>query len=31
MLPALANGGMVFLFGLDQEWMADDPWVVAAD
>jgi hypothetical protein len=31
MLPALANGGMVFLFGLDQQWMADDPWVVAAD
>jgi hypothetical protein len=26
-LPALADGGMVFLFGLDQEWMADDPWV----
>ncbi|MFL5633290.1 MAG: murein L,D-transpeptidase catalytic domain-containing protein [Gemmatimonadaceae bacterium] len=29
-LPELANGGMVFLFGLDQEWMADDPWVAAA-
>ena len=28
-LPELANGGMVFLFGLDQEWMADDPWVAA--
>ena len=28
-LPALANGGMVFLFGLDQQWMSDDPWVAA--
>jgi hypothetical protein len=29
-LPELANGGMVFLFAPDQEWMADDPWVVAS-
>lgn len=28
-LPELADGGMVFLFAPDQEWMADDPWVVA--
>jgi hypothetical protein len=26
-LPKLADGGMVFLFAPDQEWMADDPWV----
>jgi hypothetical protein len=29
-LPELANGGMVFLFGLDRQWMSDDPWVVAS-
>jgi hypothetical protein len=29
-LPELANGGMVFLFAPDQEWMADDPWLVAS-
>lgn len=29
-LPKLANGGMVFLFAPDQEWLADDPWVVAS-
>ena len=29
-LPELADGGMVFLFAPDQEWMADDPWVVAS-
>ena len=29
-LPELANGGMVFLFAPDQEWMTDDPWVVAS-
>ena len=28
-LPELADGGMVFLFAPDQEWMADDPWVAA--
>jgi hypothetical protein len=27
-LPELADGGMVFLFAPDHEWMADDPWVV---
>lgn len=30
LLPELADGGMVFLFAPDQEWMADDPWVVAS-
>ncbi|MGH7650388.1 MAG: murein L,D-transpeptidase catalytic domain-containing protein [Gemmatimonadaceae bacterium] len=25
-LPELANGGMVFLFGLDKDWMAADPF-----
>ena len=29
-LPELANGGMVFLFAPDQQWMADEPWVVAS-
>lgn len=29
-LPELADGGMVFLFAPNQEWMADDPWVVAS-
>ncbi len=29
-LPELADGGMVFLFAPDQEWMADDPWVAAS-
>ena len=29
-LPELADGGMVFLFAPDQQWMADDPWVVAS-
>lgn len=29
-LPELAEGGMVFLFAPDQEWMADDPWVTAS-
>jgi len=29
-LPKLADGGMVFLFGLDKAWMADDPWVAGA-
>jgi hypothetical protein len=28
-LPELANGGMVFLFGLDDQWMAGDPWASA--
>jgi L,D-transpeptidase-like protein len=30
LLPKLADGGMVFLFAPDQEWMADDPWVVSS-
>jgi L,D-transpeptidase catalytic domain len=29
-LPELADGGMVFLFAPDQEWMADDPWVAGS-
>jgi hypothetical protein len=29
-LPELADGGMVFLFAPNQQWMADDPWVAAA-
>ncbi len=29
-LPQLADGGMVFLFAPDQQWMADDPWVAAS-
>ncbi|HYC53099.1 MAG TPA: murein L,D-transpeptidase catalytic domain family protein [Gemmatimonadaceae bacterium] len=30
LLPRLANGGMVFLFAPEREWMTDDPWVVAS-
>jgi len=30
LLPRLANGGMVFLFAPEREWMSDDPWVVAS-
>ncbi|MGH7602468.1 MAG: murein L,D-transpeptidase catalytic domain-containing protein [Gemmatimonadaceae bacterium] len=29
-LPELANGGMVFLFGLDKDWMAANPLGAAA-
>ena len=29
-LPQLADGAMVFLFAPDQEWMSDDPWVIAS-
>jgi hypothetical protein len=29
-LPELADGGMVFLFAPDPEWMADDPWVASS-
>jgi hypothetical protein len=29
-LPELADGGMVFLFAPDQEWMADDPWLAGS-
>lgn len=31
LLPMLANGGMVFLFAPEKDWMSDDPWVVAAE
>ena len=27
LLPKLADGGMVFLFAPDQNWMARDPWI----
>lgn len=30
LLPKLAEGAMVFLFAPDADWMARDPWVVAA-
>lgn len=29
LLPKLANGGIVFLFAPDANWMANDPWVTA--
>lgn len=29
LLPALANGAMVFLFAPDEDWMESDPWVTA--
>ena len=29
LLPKLAEGGMVFLFAPDQQWMQHDPWVSA--
>jgi hypothetical protein len=29
LLPKLANGGMVFLFAPNSDWMAADPWVAA--
>jgi hypothetical protein len=29
-LPELADGAMVFLFAPDQQWMSDDPWVIAS-
>lgn len=31
LLPELANGGLVFLFAPDSDWMTSDPWIVAAD
>lgn len=31
LLPKLANGGMVFLFAPDENWLARDPWVAATD
>jgi hypothetical protein len=30
LLPKLADGGMVFLFAPDENWMARDPWLSAA-
>lgn len=30
LLPKLANGGMVFLFAPDENWMSRDPWVTVA-
>ena len=30
LLPQIANGGMVFLFAPDDEWMSRDRWVLAA-
>ena len=29
LLPMLANGGMVFLFAPDTNWMSGDPWIAA--
>lgn len=29
-LPELAEGGMVFLFAPDQQWMNSDPWLIAS-
>jgi hypothetical protein len=31
LLPMLANGGMVFLFAPNADWLAGDPWIAAAD
>lgn len=31
LLPKLADGGMVFLFAPDEQWMKHDPWVSAAN
>ena len=30
LLPKIADGGMVFLFAPDQNWMAHDPWLSAS-
>jgi hypothetical protein len=30
LLPELANGGMVFLFAPDDQWMNTDRWVTAS-
>lgn len=29
LLPTLANGGMVFLFAPETDWMSQDPWLAA--
>lgn len=31
LLPKLANGGLVFLFAPDNDWMTRDPWVSQAE
>jgi hypothetical protein len=31
LLPKLADGGMVFLFAPDADWMTHDPWLAARD
>jgi len=31
LLPKLANGGLVFLFAPDRDWMTRDPWLAQAD
>jgi hypothetical protein len=31
LLPKIAEGGLVFLFAPDEEWMANDPWIVASE
>ena len=30
LLPKLANGGMVFLFAPDAQWLSSDPWLAAS-
>ncbi len=30
LLPKLAEGGMVFLFAPDENWLAGDPWIAAS-
>jgi len=30
LLPKLADGGMVFLFAPDEDWMARDPWLASS-
>jgi len=30
LLPKLANGGLVFLFAPNEQWMKSDPWLLAA-
>lgn len=31
LLPKLANGGMVFLFAPDSNWLTGDPWITASE
>jgi hypothetical protein len=30
LLPKLADGGLVFLFAPDQNWLSRDPWVTGS-